>query len=450
MMIKSLAIFGALLAHQANAMNLVCEDTAPFGPPQFKDAVNSGCFECVNKFKDGDDVYVEINALPCKGSSISNICCIGTGNDGTAGYSVYQDTTPNAGYSECAISRGDPGLSSAPSDTCGKAGENKCETVETFYLKVEAGVDYAYIQWKDGQILDAVGVRNEAQCKGNDDQKSCNLQVPINTGACKDIPDGPVVGGDPHIKSLTGDMYYYHGECDLKLIHAPKFDGQQDLDIDARTTIQFNMYSFIETAAVRIGEDILEVSSWGEYALNGVEDAVAASSQLPELREGATVSKLGGYPIYHTHVSKEKHIFDIILSKHSNITVSNFKRFVNVKINHETELFSDVSGLMGDIHGNMFARDGVTDLSQDMLSFGQEWQVRDDEPMLFREVRDPQYPTKCILPDMREKEARRLSEGITEEAAKLACAEYSGASFAACVYDVTATNDLDQADSGSY
>ncbi|CAB9510252.1 expressed unknown protein [Seminavis robusta] len=91
-------------------------------------------------------------------------------------------------------------------------------------------------------------------------------------------------------------------------------------------------------------------------------------------------------------------------------------------------------------------------LSGDMNALGQEWQVHDDEPMLFKAARAPQYPAKCILPDMTQKEARHLREGVTEETAKVACAHLKedAHAFANCAYGVTATNDLDMAESGVY
>ena len=58
------------------------------------------------------------------------------------------------------------------------------------------------------------------------------------------------------------------GECDLVLLVASTLD----LRVHVRTRIRFE-YSFIESAAVQIGDDVLEVSSFGSYAVNGVESA---------------------------------------------------------------------------------------------------------------------------------------------------------------------------------
>lgn len=245
---------------------------------------------------------------------------------------------------------------------------------------------------------------------------------------------------------------YY--DSDLNMIHAPAFDGQNDLDVHIRTTIRFD-YSFIESAALRIGKDTLEVSSFGEYAVNGVTDAIIEGGEPTNLRKGAVVSSVGGYPIYHTQLSKKRNTFDIVLGPGENITISTHKDIVAVKVTGaHPDHFAGVTGLLGNFQGKLLARDGATEfLLEDVSGMGQEWQVRSEEPQLFRSARAPQYPQQCRLPiSTAEKEARRLGEGITEETAKVACAHahLSGAAFEACVYDVTAMNDLDQADSGAY
>ncbi|CAB9505562.1 expressed unknown protein [Seminavis robusta] len=254
--------------------------------------------------------------------------------------------------------------------------------------------------------------------------------------------------GDPHLKSWNGDWFSYMGECDLRLVHAPTFDGKQDLTIHVRTTIRYE-YSYIEAAAIQIGNDTLEVDSWGGYALNDVEDAILNSRAKRVLRNGNLVSNnLGGYDIFHTQMSQKKHVFDVILGPGENVTFSNMKDMVSVKINHN-EHFVNVVGVLGHFDGSMLARDGVTDLHDGINTMGQEWQVHDDEPMLFRTAREPQYPNKCRLPDLGKKESRRLGEGIGEAEAKVACAHLQpdAQAFASCVYDVTATNDLDYANS---
>jgi hypothetical protein len=84
--------------------------------------------------------------------------------------------------------------------------------------------------------------------------------------------------------------------------------------------------------------------------------------------------------------------------------------------------------------------------------FGQEWQVRPDEPKLFaREDRAPQYPEKCKLPKKSMAESRRLAElSFTKEDALKACAGVPADEVKNCVYDVLATGDLSYAEAGAF
>ena len=44
----------------------------------------------------------------------------------------------------------------------------------------------------------------------------------------------PIIDGDPHLMSWNGDWYDYMGQCDLKLLFAPQFDRQQDMEVQVR------------------------------------------------------------------------------------------------------------------------------------------------------------------------------------------------------------------------
>ena len=71
---------------------------------------------------------------------------------------------------------------------------------------------------------------------------------------CKD----PAVFGDPHFKTWAGEFYDFHGVCDLVLIKNPEFKNGLGMHIHLRTT-RTRMWSYVSSAAIRIGEDILEV-----------------------------------------------------------------------------------------------------------------------------------------------------------------------------------------------
>jgi hypothetical protein len=86
--------------------------------------------------------------------------------------------------------------------------------------------------------------------------------------------------------------------------------------------------------------------------------------------------------------------------------------------------------------------------------YGQEWQVRGDEPSLFHDVRLPQHPGVCTLPSLKQTSQlrRRLAATSSEEKleAEKAC-EHWGEGKDDCVYDVLATGDLRMAStSGAY
>lgn len=271
-------------------------------------------------------------------------------------------------------------------------------------------------------------------------------------------PQMPTPGmmGDPHLMTWNGEYFDYMGECDLVLLRVPNFNNDADMTVHVRTTIRYD-YSFISQAAIRIGSDTLEVSAFGSYAFNSVEGAVmnplfSKKTNFRSARKVNAVSYIGGYPIVHTQDdSKKQHSFDIVLADHQNITISVLKDIVSVRVhNANPDSFSNVEGFLGNSKGDMLARDGVTDLGGDMNEMADEWQVRDTDSILFETNRAPQYPNRCRLPDEQSKESRRLGAGILEEEAKTACAHVKGnaRAFAACIYDVTATNDLDQA--GAY
>ena len=216
------------------------------------------------------------------------------------------------------------------------------------------------------------------------------------------------------------------GACDLVLLSASV--DNKDLTLLARTTIRY-AYSFIETAAIKIGDAVLEVSSFGQHSLDGVDNALAFSNLT-----------LDDYPVSYKKVNEKKHVFEIVLSESETITLFTFKDLVGIRLSNEAsrEFFgADATGIMGSIDGRLLGRDGVTDMSADTDAFGQEWQVRPEvDGNVFQVARAPQYPEKCIMPSASTKQVRRLGESsLQKEAAETACAHFSGERFENCVYD---------------
>lgn len=250
--------------------------------------------------------------------------------------------------------------------------------------------------------------------------------------------------GDPHIRDWSGNSYDFQGECDLVFLHAPTFDGKRDLNIHVRTSIRYD-YSYIESAALQIGDDILEVSSFGETFLNGVNTA------------GDTVQgmSLSGFKIRYEEESKKKHSYSVELGNEQYIELSAYKDLVSIQIDTTGQdvghWFGNSTGLLGSMDGTWLARDGEAVIN-DPAAMGQEWQVLDSEPMLFQSIRDPRYPKKCNFPIAASAEARRKLLGGTmisrEEAAK-PCAKW-GDNQELCIRDVLALNDIGMADAGPY
>ena len=229
------------------------------------------------------------------------------------------------------------------------------------------------------------------------------------------------------------------GACDLKLITAPHFAPGLTLDINIQTTIRYE-YSYIESAVVQIGEDSLEVTSFGGYFVDGVSGA-----DMP--------AQIAGFTVDHFHPSKHVHIFEIQLEEGEKIVLKVFKDMVSVKLEGaDAKRFRGSQGMLGsfDQKGLMLGRDGAT-LIDDPNVFGAEWQIKTDEDMLFQSSRQPQYPQECQLPAVeQESRRRRLGESIAVEAAEKACASWPKLLMSACVHDVLATNDLELALAGAY
>lgn len=225
----------------------------------------------------------------------------------------------------------------------------------------------------------------------------------------------------------------------MTLLHAPTFAADMGLEINIRTKIRYQ-YSYIESAVVKIGEETLEVASFGEYYLNGVSNA-----DLP--------NEISAFAVTHSHPSKNIHIFEIAVAGPEKIVLTTFKDMVSVKIeNADTKRFHGSVGMMGEFEtGKMLSRNGTTVLT-DPNAFASEWQVRSTEPMLFQAISAPQHPDACVLPDAVKKQGRRrLGEAsISKEAAEHACAHWEEETRNQCIHDVMATGDLELADAGAF
>ena len=232
-------------------------------------------------------------------------------------------------------------------------------------------------------------------------------------------------------QTWTGDKYDYHGECDLVLVDSPNFEGGLGLKVQIRTT-RVKYFSYIEKIAVQIGSEVLEFD-------NDVENFLINGEKVEANRKHHK-TMLGNYV-----VRRDKKAISIRLDKEGKAKIDLHTRkngFPAVIVDGgDTEIFKGSLGLLGDWETGMrLARDGETELNDDdATAFALEWQVRDYEPMLFREARFPQYPTKCIPP--KKHLFGRLGLLSAQKEAEKACAHWQDDKDD-CIFDVIATRDV--------
>jgi von Willebrand factor type D domain len=246
------------------------------------------------------------------------------------------------------------------------------------------------------------------------------------------MPPDPRVEGDPHLTTWKGQKYTFNGACDLVLLHSDSAADGLGMDIHLRTKHRRD-FSYVTSAAVRIGAEILEVSGAGYY-LNGVEGANLAAG-------------FAGYPVAYHHVSDKQSTYIVDMGEDGKVVVKTWKDFVTVKIEKgSSEFFGDSVGMLGNYFtGDMIARDGVTNLSHDVDTFGREWMVLPHEPILFQSLTTT---SECLMPPPLTEKRRRLGASITEEMAAKACDHVEAEDREFCIYDVMSTNNVDIA--GAY
>lgn len=225
----------------------------------------------------------------------------------------------------------------------------------------------------------------------------------------------------------------------------PSYGDGQGLELHVRTAVRYD-YSFISSAALRVGDDIFEVSGWGEFVVNGITGYEAWPLMLSDL---ATVN--------YVQQEDKRHVFEIQLDKDSKIIFSTFKDWVSVSIDFKSlDAVRDVVGMVGSTSGKLLARDGKTNLGKDLIAFGKEWQVREDESKLFQHIGQfPQYPQACVMPgeETQQDRRRRLGErnSISQEQARVACVRSKRIDdMKSCVFDVIASGDLDMAQANGF
>jgi len=244
--------------------------------------------------------------------------------------------------------------------------------------------------------------------------------------------------GDPHFMTWAGEAYDFHGVCDLVLVHVAAFGNGLGMDIYIRSK-KMKIWSYTASAAVRIGQNIVEVIGGGEakFLTNGVEEKLKSTEDGISL-----VSTISEFPIHRIRNIGKGDTFTINLGNNEKIVISTWHLFVSVSFeNARSETFEGSAGLLGSFSGGLkLARDGTTTI-KDFNEYGQEWQVRASEPQLFHSVEGPQYPSKCEIPSSTEMRRRLGESKLTMNQARKACVNVNEPEINLCIFDVLATND---------
>lgn len=243
--------------------------------------------------------------------------------------------------------------------------------------------------------------------------------------------------GDPHFKKWDSERTTFHGECDLVLIHSEQFHNRAGFDLHARTTIDA-FYSYIEAAALRVGDNTLELEN-EQFYMNGVK---LAYTDLP-----MTIGPEGDYQYTVSLQTNDNHVKEILvdLNGHSHILFKFYKHFLTFTLSGAAEDFGDSVGLLGQYGtGDMYSRAGEPIQSFD--AYGFEWQVNPKtDGQLFRKARAPQLPYEsCRLPTAARPSRRALrSDNVLHQQAQVACAQVeNGHDFELCVDDIMMTGDV--------
>jgi hypothetical protein len=262
-------------------------------------------------------------------------------------------------------------------------------------------------------------VRSKCKC---DKFFFVDIAVPATGGSGSGV-------GDPHFESWAGHKFDYQGICDLVLLHSSAYGNGTGLDIHIRTAEKEGT-SYIATAAIKIGSNTLEVHEDGSYYFNN-----ALNAPLPAMFGDSTISYIveeGWLPVW-----------TITSPRGGTIFIQIFNVMVDVKLSgFLTETVSDATGLMGDFDSG-FLMDRKGEWMFDMNKFGNEWQVRDTEPMIFHEVRHPQHPFICGMPlvDAIDRRMDSLAQLSVEQAEEI-CKD-SGHYMHECVQDLRLTGNLE-------
>jgi hypothetical protein len=240
-------------------------------------------------------------------------------------------------------------------------------------------------------------------------------------------------------------MYSFHGQCDLVLGRSTDFGSGLGIDVHARTEI-IDSWSLISNLAVRLGDDIFEVANDGSHYFNALQKV-----QLPLMIAGKYEVSRSSEAVDGINDEGEKaqsmtDVYRIDLTNGEYIKIQNYRKMISVRIE---AILANTGGMLG-VHGRsgMIGRDGVTHV-KDENEMGFQWQVQDNEAMIFHEIRAPQYPQSCVMPASKTTGRRQLR--VSDDQFEIEAAESCTAAGASpemhpfCVQDVVRTGDKNMA-----
>jgi hypothetical protein len=252
--------------------------------------------------------------------------------------------------------------------------------------------------------------------------------------------------GDPHFKTHGGEMFDFHGGCDLVLVDNPEFKNGLGMTIHIRTKIE-TWWSYIQAAVVKIGEETFEIQM-DQFYKNG------EALDMTTVTEEPTHDKISELLLRYKR--KEGNTEALIYFGNGEVLkMKTYKGFVTVQVGAEGDdsIYTGSHGMLGTYpEGLRVGRDGAT-LIEDVNAFGKEWQVSTEEPKLFASYDAPWVVAAgqtCAMPDETEAKVslrrRRLAAGMPMDEVEKACAHLQDKSDRkACIYDVMATQDVSMA-----
>jgi hypothetical protein len=232
------------------------------------------------------------------------------------------------------------------------------------------------------------------------------------------------------------------------------FDNGLGLELHARTEIVRD-WSLIKSAALKIGNDTLELTNDGTIYFNKEKNEVKSKLSLA-----------GKHPVFKNemYIDVQKEDANVAVPERKTILVIQLDPKHNKRIQIQMQLFmgivsvqvkaylDDTEGMLG-VHNKkgLVGRDRET-LAIDADEMGFHWQVQDTEPKLFRDIQAPQFPQLCMMPSMIEQKDRhrRLKQATSKSkrAAEVACSGIETVTIRSfCINDVLLTGDTSVANS---